>query len=98
MLHLRVFFQLHEFGDGNAAKFAYAAKVIAQEVGDHYQFRAFFFAGFQFGCQLRIKEGIRTARSSSFDGARLNVVTAQAQEPFGTGGDDFENHRHPEMP
>ena len=90
MLHLRVLLQPHQLRHLHAAKFAHAPKVIAQQVGDHHQLRTFLFAGLQFVSELRITLGIRTARPGTLDGARLDVLSAEAQKSFRAGGGDLK--------
>ena len=90
MLHLRVFFQPHQFRHLHTAKLAHASEIIAEQIGDHHQLRALLLAGLQLIGQLRIALRIGTARACALDRSRLNMVAAETQKPFRAGGGNLE--------
>ena len=90
MLHLREPLQSHQLRHGHAAEFAHSAEVVAEEVGDHHQLRAFFFAGLQLVGELGVALRIGIARAGALDGAGLDVLAAEAQKTLGAGGGNLE--------
>src|SRR3954447_24041528 len=83
MLDLRVAFEADEFGNVHAAKFAYAAEIVAHKVGDHDEFGHFLGAGLEFVGELRVARGIGIARARAFDRTRLNMRAAQIEKTLG---------------
>src|SRR6266850_3860858 len=90
VLDLWVALEPDEFGDLDGAKFANFSQVVAEKISDHNQLGHFFGAGLEFVSELRIARGIGRARSGALYGSRLNLRTAEAQEQFRGGGNDFE--------
>ena len=90
MLHLRVFFQPHQFRHLHTAKLAHAPEIIAEQISDHHQLRALLLAGLQLIGQLRITLRIDAARACALDRPRLNMVAAEAQKPFRARGSNLE--------
>src|ERR1043166_7694552 len=70
MLHLRVTLEAHEFGHLHGPILADTPEVIAQEVGDHYQFGHFLGTGLEFVGELGVAGRIAGTRARSFDGSR----------------------------
>ena len=90
MLHLRVFFQPHQFRHPHTAKLAHAPEIIAEQISDHHQLRALLLAGLQLIGQLRITLRIDAARACALDRPRLNMVAAEEQKPFRARGGNLE--------
>ena len=83
------FFELKDVGDFHGAVLADLPEVIAQEVGDHDEFSAFFFGVLEVVGGLGIAGGIWVAWASAFDGAGFDLVSSDVEEGFGGGGEDF---------
>lgn len=83
------FFELEHVGDLDGAEFADLAEVVAEEVGDHDEFGAFFFGVLEVEGGFGVELGVGEAGAGSFDGAGFDFAAGEAEEGFGGGGENF---------
>ena len=90
MLHVGVAFEPDQFRDLHRTVFTDLAQVVPQQVRNHDQFGHFLGAGLEFVGELGVARRVGGARTRAFDGASLNVRSAQAQKQLWRRRRDLE--------
>ena len=90
MLHEWVTLEPDQFWHLHRTVFAYLSQIVSQQVGDHDQFGQFLGAGLEFVGELAVAHRVGGARTCAFDGACLNVRSAQAQKHLWRRRHDLE--------
>ena len=89
MEHLLETFQLQEVRDPHTAEFADLSQIVAQEVGDHEQFGALFFAADQIDRRALVGFRLVEAGPGAFDRTGADVPPAHFEKRFRRGGNDL---------
>ena len=76
VLHLGKPFEPRQFRRLDRPELTHLAEIIAEQIGDHHQFRQFLGAGLQFVGKLRIVRRIGPTRARAFDGAGADMRPA----------------------
>src|SRR5436309_16108749 len=84
MMHVREGAEAFQDRHVHTAALAHLAEVVPLQVDDHHVLRGIFLALEEFPGEAFVVRRRSTAGSGSLDRARLDVPTAEAEEPFRT--------------